>query len=152
MNRSILKPVVMVLVVMGIFLLAQRPAMSMDARMVRIYGASEEGNVATQIEPKNIWIGRNTTVIWTNMSDADVRIIFAKGKECKEGTRAALGWKLDEQECYLTATAIPPGGTSSANFGRTGKYEYEVDYVGKNMKEKGSIVVAKESADEMIRY
>jgi hypothetical protein len=158
MERKSLK-IGVILLVMGVFLLgsqlamAQKPGGAIDVRIVRIYGAGEGDKAAAQIEPKTAWIGRNTTLVWANMSPVDIKINFTKGHACKHATTAAWRFKMDETtQCFVTTDAITPGDTASANFHEVGEYEYEVEYIGKDYKEKGVVKVSKESADEILRY
>ncbi len=110
-------------------------------RMVRIYGSEEEGKFVTRLEPEEIWVGRQTTLVWVNMSDVDVKIIFPEGQSCKTSSSPAKGWKLDKKACYITSQNIPPGGTSSIYFTRVGGFNYDIGYVGKGAVERGRIVV-----------
>jgi hypothetical protein len=68
-------------------------------------------------------------------------VLFEKGKECKEATSVAQGWTLDPKECFITAESIPAGGTTSARFMASGRFDYTVEYVGKDRSEKGVIDV-----------
>jgi hypothetical protein len=110
-------------------------------RMVRIYGSEEKGKFTPRLEPEEIWLGRQTTLVWVNMSDVDVKIIFPEGQSCKTSSAPAKGWKLDKKACYITSRNIPPGGTSSIYFTRVGGFDYDIEYVGKSAVERGKIVV-----------
>jgi hypothetical protein len=116
---------------------------SSGTMIIRVYGAFDKEPTA-RIEPDLLWVGRGSTVIWANMSQADIKISFPKGEECKKATAAMINWGLGAEGCLITQHNIPPGGTSSALFKDIGRYEYEIEYVDKNMKEKGTIEVRTE--------
>jgi hypothetical protein len=114
-----------------------------ETAIIKVYGTFDTESV-TRIEPDLLWVGRASTVIWTNMSQADIKIIFRKGEECKKATAATLNWGLGEQACYITQQDIPPGGTTSALFKDIGRYDYEIVFVGKDVTQKGAIEVRTE--------
>ncbi len=130
---------VILLMVMGLFLLTQGTA-SARGRMIYIHGSWEGGEVDTSIEPKITRVEKNTTVIWLNESQVCVKISFLEGKTCKEVAVAAPGWSMSGT-CYVTNQTVPPGGTISAVFKANGSYNYEVEYIGKNHKENGTLKV-----------
>jgi hypothetical protein len=116
---------------------------SQETMIIRVYGAFDKAPMV-RIEPDLLWVGRGSTVIWTNMSQTDIKVNFPKGEECKKATSAMINWGLGAEGCLITQQDIPPGGTTSALFKDIGRYEYEIEYVGKNMKEKGAIEVRTE--------
>ena len=138
-----------VLFVMGVFVTAyqlataQKPGGATDVRIVRIYGAWEGSKATTLVEPKTASIGIHTTLVWANMSDVDIKILFVKGYACKQATTAATRFKMGERECFVTTDPIIPGDTASANFNEVGEYTYEVEYIGKNYKDNGVVKVTK---------
>ncbi len=120
--------------------------LAQEARIIRIYGDFTTGKPAvTRLEPQETWIKKGTTVVWHNLSNKEVRILFPKGKECQEATGARVLWKLDSRACLFTDFDIPYGGTTSALFNNIGRYDYEIEYAGEKTKEKGSILVRTEA-------
>ncbi len=128
----------------SIFLLTQGTA-SARGRMIYIHGSWEGTEAGTAIEPKIARVDRNTTIIWINESQAEVKINFPEGKTCKQVTAAAPDWSM-AGACWITKDSIPPSGTTSAYFNSNGKFEYEVEYVGKNHKEKGILIIGPRSS------
>lgn len=126
---------------MSLLLVYQGTVTAREQRMIYIFGHWQGAEVSASIEPRETTVRKETTVLWFNDSQSDVIIRFLKGKECKEATSAAPGWNLKDA-CYITNYNVPPGGTASAVFNNIGRYDYEVEYVGKNHIEKGSITVA----------
>jgi len=116
-----------------------------ETKMIRVYGSTEGDKLVTRLEPNEVGVGKGVTIVWVNMSESEIKVVFPEGKTCQVSTSAALGWKLDAKECYITDYAIPPGGTSSVYFNKIGEYEYEVEFIGKDRKEKGSILVRTEA-------
>ena len=119
--------------------------LAQEARVIRIHGDFIAGKPAvTRVEPQETWIKKGTTIVWHNLSNKEVKILFPKGKECQEATGARILWKLDSRACLFTDFNIPFGGTTSALFNSIGRYDYEIEYVGEKTKEKGSILVRTE--------
>jgi hypothetical protein len=114
-------------------------------RIVRVYGNVEEDEYISRLEPDEIWVGRQTTLVWVNMSDAEIKVIFLEGQTCKTSSSPAKGWKLDKKACYITNSTLPPGGTASIYFTRVGEFNYDIEYVGKSEVERGKIVVRTEA-------
>ena len=114
-----------------------------ETKIVRVYGAFDKEPMV-RIEPDLLWVGRGSTVVWSNMSQAEIKVNFPKGEECKKATAAMINWGLGAEGCLITQQDIAPGGTTSALFKDVGRYDYEIEYVGKNMKEKGVIEVRTE--------
>ncbi len=113
-------------------------------RMIMIYGSWEGKDVIPQIEPDVLWIDRSTEVTWINVSQSNVKIRFGKGTDCKEVTPAAfpaLGVRLDPQKCFVISNSIPPKGTLRFRFKEPGEFNYEVEYIGKNLEMHGDIRV-----------
>lgn len=131
--------------VMGFSLTASGQGSGKDARMVRVYGSVAEGKLITGLEPDEIWVGRHTTLVWVNMSDVDIKIIFLEGERCKVSTAPAKGMILDSKACYITDYTVPPGGTSSMYFTQVGEFNYDIEYVGKEKTERGKIIVRTEA-------
>lgn len=128
------------LMFISLLLLTQSNAFA-RGRIVYIFGSWEDGKITTSIEPKTASVERNTTVIWLNESQVEVKINFPEGKTCDLATLPAKNWGL-KGTCYITNDVIPPGGTSSIYFKRIGKFDYEVEYVGKDHIEKGCLRVS----------
>jgi hypothetical protein len=144
-KRSTAGMVALLVLITGAFVIMQTPPaealMKGGYKVITIYGEWEKDKAITRLEPSELWTSEGRTVIWMNMADSEVKIIFEKGKECKKVTSAALGWTLDTQECYVTGHSIPTGGTTSVRFMNLGRFTYTVEYVGKNRTEKGVIEV-----------
>lgn len=142
MNKKFFDRVCLVCLVMAMCLLFfnQRNALA-TGRIVYIYGYFQEDKSDTRVEPKIISIKRETTLIFLNESQVEVRIIFPEGKTCDLATHAEPGWNM-KGKCYITKHTIPPGGTSSMYFNSIGTFDYEVEYIGKDRKEKASIRVS----------
>jgi hypothetical protein len=98
----------------------------------------------TKIEPFNSpRLDRFTRVIWTNNTDIPVRIKLGKGSKCQEASETqllVLDWRLD-RGCYITQKPILPKGALETTFTEQGKYPYEVEFVGKKVKESGVITI-----------
>jgi plastocyanin len=150
-KKIVLTAAAALLVVMGSFLINQETASAKESRIINIYGDWKGTEAVTRLEPNELLVGRGTTVVWSNMSQGEVKISFEKGLQCQKGTHAGLGWKLDARGCYITHYNIPSGGTTSAYFKAAGRYDYEVEYVGKNRKEKGFVEVGSTKEAGMIR-
>ena len=110
-------------------------------RIIYIFGNFDGAEPEASVEPNITTEGRQTTIIFLNESQVDVRIIFPEGKTCSQVTRVAPGWNM-KGKCYITRDTIPPGGTSDIIFNSIGNYDYEVEYVGKNHKEKAQIRIS----------
>jgi len=134
-------------VVLTLLIVDQGDAVNRFARLynqstiITIFGSWEGGRAVTRLKPKELHIDRETTVIWVNEAEAEVKIKFGEGTECKEVSSAAIGWKLSSHKCLVTRNPTPPGGAIRVRFNDPGRYEYEVIYVGKDRKEKGLIAV-----------
>jgi len=128
----------------SLFLLIQGTA-SARGRMIYIHGSWEGTETDTAVEPETTRADRNTTIIWINESKVEVKINFPEGKMCKQVTTAAPDWSM-AGTCWITKDSIPPGGTTSVFFNTNGKFEYEVEFVGKNRKEKGIIIIGPKSS------
>jgi hypothetical protein len=120
--------------------------LAMETKMIRIYGRFATAHVepeagTTYLIPDNLMVQKGTQVVWSNWSTTEIRIKFLRGKECKEATEGTTAFELDEEGCFITARYIPPKGTVSATFSKAGRYDYELEYVGKRAKDMGSIIV-----------
>ena len=138
---------VILVVALTLLMVYQGDALDRFARLnsystiITIFGSWEGGRAVTRLKPKELYIDRETTVIWVNEAKAEVKMKFGEGTECKEVSSAAIGWKLASYKCVVTRDATPPGGVIRVRFNDPGRYEYEVIYVGKDRKEKGVIAV-----------
>ncbi len=96
-----------------------------ELKVVRITGESGEKG-CLNVTPKAIDITPGTCVVWVNWSKGpEIMVIFQEGKVCYDVTRSTSGFKLSEQNCYVT-NYIPYGGTSSLTFKDEGVFKYEV--------------------------
>jgi hypothetical protein len=100
--------------------------------------------MVTKMEPfNNPRLDRFTRVIWTNNTDIPVRIKLGKGSKCREASEIqllVLDWRLD-RACYITQKPILPKGVLETTFTEQGKYPYEVEFMGKKVKESGVITI-----------
>ena len=143
MDQDKLLTGVMLVVILAIGFLLPNPATvnAADCRVVRIVGMAYHESVT--LEPVSIGIPKGTCVIWfNNTTGAKVKIIFEEGeKVCKDVINASLDYKLDEKNCFVTATHITPLGTASLSFSKEGKYDYLMEIEGQDKKVKGRIFV-----------
>lgn len=152
MNKNKVCQVGGALLVLGMCLLLINEGTALArGRMIYIFGNFQGEEPETSVEPKITTENRQTTIIFINESEVDVKIIFPEGKTCGQVARVAPGWNM-KGTCYMTKDTIPPGGTSSIIFNSNGNYDYEVEYVGKNHKEKASIRISTRSAPGFRRY
>ncbi len=141
-----------ILILTAILLLGSRGAALAESppeRLVMIYGHWDKTEVSTEIDPSKLWTGRGNTVTWINESQSEVKIKFGKGAKCEEVASKAMSMTLnrtlDPNKCFVTQDSIrPAGGTMSIHFKEINRYEYEVEYAGKNRKEQGTIIVRSE--------
>jgi hypothetical protein len=115
-------------------------------RMINIKGNWDKCEAKTQIDPDELMVDRGTTVTWINESQSEVKIKFGKGTNCEEVNPKAMGWRLnrnvDPNKCFVTRESIRSGGgTMSILFSETVQYGYEVEYVGKDRREAGTIKI-----------
>ena len=136
----------------GEYLYATDPSMLIVQRTrnlnvwdVIIYGNWEGSEGVTRLEPRELVVGRGDTVTWINDSPTEVKFKFGKDLKCKEVSWKAFGFRLEPDKCYVTKDGIPSKVTASVRFHDIGKYEYEVEYVGKDRRERGLIRVRSES-------
>ena len=144
MNKNILCLAVCLL------LLTQGTALA-RGRMIYIFGNFQGAEPETSVEPNITTESRQSTIIFINESEVDVKIIFPEGKTCGQVARVAPGWNM-KGTCYMTKDTIQPGGTASIIFNSIGDFDYEVEYVGKNRKEKASIRIRTQYAPGFRRY
>lgn len=96
-----------------------------DLKVVRISGDSGEKG-CLDVTPKAMDITAGSCVVWVNWSKGpEIMVIFKEGKVCYDVSRPTSGFKLSEQNCYVT-NYIPYGGTSSLTFKDEGTFKYEV--------------------------
>lgn len=116
-------------------------AMGAGAQVIMIYSsASPEEPVS--IQPQDVWIHPNTTVIWNNWTDVKASISFSEGDTCKVATMGSSGFEYDSKKgCFATVREIGKGDTASMTFKSTGRFEYTVELEGKKMKANGVILV-----------
>ena len=124
-------------------------AESPPEKLIMIYGSWDKSEVPAQVDPNKLWIGRGKIVTWINESESEVKIKFGKGPKCEEIASKAMGitlnMTLDPNRCFVTRDSIrPAGGTMSIRFEELNRYDYEVEYVGKNRKEQGTVIVRSE--------
>ena len=87
-----------------------------------------------------MWLDKGTCVVWVNwVRTEEIKITFEDGKTCKDVTDAPLGFKMTEDNCYVT-NWVPLGGTSSLRFMEKGTFKYEIE-ASKGVRERGEIHV-----------
>jgi hypothetical protein len=111
---------------------------------VRIIGSKT--HQYAELDPKTLVINKGTCVVWFNRAaGSNVKIIFEEGKKvCEDVVEASMDFKLDENNCFVTATYIPPFGTASLAFSKAGAHDYVVEVKGTATKIKGRINVKAE--------
>jgi hypothetical protein len=110
-------------------------------RIIYIYGNFQGPEPETSVEPKITTENRNTTLIFINESEVDIKIIFPEGKTCAKVARVSPDWSM-RGTCYINKDIIPPGRTADIIFNSNGNFYYEVEYVGKNRREKAQIKIS----------
>lgn len=129
---------------MAIFLLDPgTPEAQEQCKLVTISGQAFP-DVSVRIEPQSLAVSKGDCVVWVNWARAtEVKILFREGKKCQGVTKAATGFKFEENSgCYVT-DSLPLGGTSSLRFMEEGTFDYEIEAHGAKYPVKGSIVVKK---------
>jgi len=135
---------------LSLLLVTQGPSFA-RGRIIYIFGNFQGPEPEVSIEPNVTTENRNTTLIFLNESEVEIKITFPEGKTCSQVAVAAPDWNM-KGPCYITRETIPPGGTASIIFNSNGDYNYEVEYVGKNHKEKAQIRISGPRADHFRRY
>ena len=125
----------------GLLLMSQGISRAGDCRIVRVNATATYQDV--NLEPSILVIDKGTCVIWFNKAaKSRVRIIFEDGKKvCEDVIEASMDFELDDKNCFITKTYLPPFGTASLGFDKAGEYEYVVEITGTAVKAKGKIRV-----------
>lgn len=112
---------------------------------VTIIGHQENGKFVSEIEPfPKLRLERFTRVIWVNNAEVPVLIRIGSGKTCKEASEEMflyLGTEFLMARCYITQKPLPPGGVMQTEFKEQGRFDYEVEYVGENLRETGALYI-----------
>jgi len=118
-------------------------------------GAEELCNPVTiryrkNMPPLNTTINKGDCVVWVNFSHSidtpgeyDVLLSFTEGKQCLLATKAPVGFKMDDKDCFAGGF-LSYGETASMVFVKPGTYKYDIQiWQGKKIKDKnsGTIVV-----------
>ena len=114
-----------------------------ECRIIRVTGeAASAGSKTLYLEPATVWVSKGDCVVWFNhVRDVEIKISFKEGKTCLDATSAPAGFKITEENCYVTSY-IPMAGTSSLRFVKEGTYEFMVE--SKNGAQvNGKIIVGK---------
>ncbi len=116
----------------------QETQQAQEVQIIKIRDVGYQG--ALRIEPSEVTIPVGMVVVWVNMSrKVEPQIVFAEGMKCELSTEASVGFKQNEQKCYIT-DFVQVGGTSSLKFIGPGTFDYEViNRTGQ--KGKGKIIV-----------
>jgi plastocyanin len=123
------------------FLLAkQSTSNASECRIVKIIAFASYQNVT--LDPKTSYLNKGDCVIWfNNAAKSDVKIVFEDGKKCTDVVEASMDFKLDENNCLITKTYLPPRGTASFAFDKEGSFDYVAEVKGTSLKIKGKIIV-----------
>lgn len=112
--------------------------------IIAIQGNFDGDQGVVALDPRDLRVGRRDNVTWINESNAEVKMKFGKGTDCKEVSVKSLGWNLDPERCFETKDSLRPRGSTTIRFKDTGLYTYQIEYVGKNRKQHGIIHVQTE--------
>ncbi len=147
-NKKLISTIGLTFVLATVFFLANQGTSSAadDCRIVRIISRA---NQDVSVDPKNIVVDKGTCVIWFNKASkrdpkirSSIEILFEEGKKvCEDVVEASMDFKLDENNCFITVTHVPPFGTASLMFDKEGTYEYVVKIKGELTKTKGQVTV-----------
>jgi plastocyanin len=123
------------------FLLAkQSTSNASECRIVKIIAFASYQNVT--LDPKTSYVNKGDCVIWfNNAAKSNVKIAFEDGKKCTDVVEASMDFKLDENNCLITKTYLPPRGTASFAFDKEGSFDYVAEVKGTSLKIKGKIIV-----------
>jgi hypothetical protein len=113
-----------------------------NAAIIKIYTSNTE-NGALILDPANLYITKDTVVIWMNgISQEEVQVIFQDGKACQDVTISSRekGFGIDAKSCYV-ASLISYLSTSSLKFNDEGAFEYIVTTPNGKKATKGKIHV-----------
>ena len=113
-------------------------ARAQDLVFIKITAPSEPVKELS-ISPAKAEIAKGTIVYWVNAAPADVAVVFAEGKRCKDVTAIPFRFVPDFQSCYLT-DYLSQYDTSRLQFSEAGTFEYEVK-TEDGVKTGGKIVV-----------
>ena len=112
--------------------------------IISIKGEMSDNTLVTQIDPKEVRVGKGDPVTWINESCVEVRMKFGKGASCRKVSLKALGWRLEPEKCYETEDALKPKGIVTIHFKEIGLFSYEIEFVNSNRREKGTVRVQTE--------
>ena len=113
--------------------------------IITIKGESGEGNLITSLSPREERVGRDDPVTWINESPVEVRMKFGRGEPCKQVPVKTFGWRIEPDKCYETEDTLKPGTSTTIRFKEVGVFNFEIEYVDKNRKERGVIRVQSEN-------
>jgi hypothetical protein len=109
--------------------------------IITIKGELSDNNLITDLDPRELRVGREEPVTWINESPIEVRMKFGKGTQCKKVRIKTFGWRLEPDQCYETEDALKTGYSTTIRFKEVGLFSYEIEYGDKTRKEKGVIRV-----------
>jgi len=112
--------------------------------IIAIKGELGNNRMITQITPKEVSVATGDSVTWINESPIEVRTKFGKGTECKRVSLKALGWRLEPDKCFETEDTLKPGLSTTIQFKQIGLFHYEIEFVDRNRREKGTVRVQTE--------
>ena len=142
MKKRMLLPVVALSLILAIafLLVSQKTSSASECRIIRINATAQYQNVT--LDPKTINANKGDCLIWyNNAAQSDVKVSFEEGKKCTDVVEASMDFQLDEENCLVTKTYIPPRGTASFVFDKEGSFDYVVEVKGTALKVKGTVKV-----------
>ncbi len=113
--------------------------------IITIKGDPSDDNLITSLSPGDVRVGRDDPVTWVNESPVEVRMKFGKGEQCKKVLVKTFGWRLEPDKCVETEDTLKSGYSTTVRFKEVGLFNYEIEYVGKNRKERGVVRVQSEN-------
>jgi hypothetical protein len=109
--------------------------------IITIKGELSGNNLLTDLDPREVRVGREEPVTWINESPIEIKMKFGKGAQCKKVHIKTFGWRLEPDQCYETEDTLKPGNSTTIHFKEVGLFTYEIEYGDNNRKEKGVIRV-----------
>ncbi len=113
--------------------------------IITIKGDLGDANLITGLSPREVSAGRGDPVTWINESQIPVRMRFGKGTQCRKVSVRSLGWRLEPDKCYETEDTLKTGESTTIRFKEVGVFQYEIEFVDKNRRERGVIRVQSEN-------
>ena len=131
----------LVLILAFAFLLVnQETSSASECRIIRINSTAQHQNVT--LDPKTINANKGDCLIWyNNAGQSDVKISFEEGKKCTDVLETSMDFELNNENCLVTKSYIPPRGTASFVFDKEGSFDYVAEIKGTALRIKGTVNV-----------